>query len=363
MGEKKEIVAIIGAGNGGLAFAAYLGLQGYRVILSEFEEYASGLEAIREQGSIEVSGEIQGSAPVEVADSIDRAVENATLVMAPIPAHIHGRLAREVAGSLPENALLILNPGRTGGALEVYQRLRALGSPRPIVEAQTLLFACRKNGPTQVHINGIKKKVTVGVMPANQTTEVIQRLTRVIPPFFPVDDIRSTSIDNIGALFHPTLSLVNASRIDARQPYGFYTDAATPHVGELLEALDRERVSIGEKAGVKVTSIRQWLKASYGLRMAPLHHMLRSNPAYQGIMSPPSLDVRYFHEDVPTGLVPLEVFGRLYGVDTPLISSLVHLSNALMECDYRKIGRTDGVMGIQGMDVKDFLRYIQHGVV
>ena len=117
-----------------------------------------------------------------------------------------------------------------------------------------------------------------------------------------------------------------------------------------------------KKAGVNVPSIRQWLHASYGLEMAPLHRMLCSNPAYQGIMSPSSLDVRYFHEDVPTGLVPLEVFGRLYGVDTPLISSLIHLSNALMECDYREIGRTEEVMGIAGMDAKEFLVYIQRGL-
>ena len=45
-----------------------------------------------------------------------------------------------------------------------------------------------------------------------------------------------------------------------------------------------------------------------------------------------------------------------------LISSLIHLCNALMECDYRKSGRTDEVMGIQGMDAEDFLNYIQHGV-
>ena len=359
---KKEVVAIVGAGNGGMAFAGYLGLQGYRVILSEFEEFASGLEAIREKGSIEVSGEIQGSAPVEVAGSIDQAVADADLVMAPIPAHVHGRLAREVAGSLPEKALLVLNPGRTGGALEVYQHLRSLGSPRPVVEAQTLLFACRKKGPTQVHISGTKKEVAVGVIPADQTAEVNRRLTRMIPSFFAVDDIRITSIHNIGALFHPTLALVNASRIEAQQPYGFYTDAATPRVAELLEALDRERVSIGEKAGVNVPSIRQWLHASYGLEMAPLHRMLCSNPAYQGIMSPSSLDVRYFHEDVPTGLVPLEVLGRLYGVDTPLISSLIHLSNALMGRDYREIGRTEEVMGIAGMNAEEFLRYIQRGL-
>ena len=100
METKKEVVAIIGAGNGGLAFAGYLGLQGYRVILSEFEAYASGLQAIRDKGSIEVSGEIRGSAPVEVADSIDQAVAIANLVLAIIPAHIHGRLALEVAKKL-----------------------------------------------------------------------------------------------------------------------------------------------------------------------------------------------------------------------------------------------------------------------
>ena len=163
---QNEVVAIVGAGNGGMAFAAFLGIKGIRVILSEFEEFDANLDPIREKGEIEVTGAIQGVATVEVAHSIAEAVSAANIVLAVIPSHIHGRLAREIAASLKQDSILVLNPGRTGGALEVYRILQSSGANLPVMEAQTLLFSCRKKSATSVHIHGIKNSVVVSVMPS-----------------------------------------------------------------------------------------------------------------------------------------------------------------------------------------------------
>jgi opine dehydrogenase len=256
----------------------------------------------------------------------------------------------------------VLNPGRTGGALEVYRELSESGVKRPVIEAQTLLFACRKTSSLSVHINGIKEKVAVGVMPSRETSSAVERLHGIIPQFFPVKDVRSTSFGNIGAMFHPALAFLNASRIEAQIPYEFYKDGATPRVGELIETIDRERIAIGRKAGAKVLSIQEWLQQSYSIESGPLYRMMSTNPAYQGIMAPASLDVRYFEEDVPTGLVPLEVFAKLFEVHTPAISSLIHLISALMGVDYRKTGRTATEMGIEGMHPSAFIEYIEQGI-
>ncbi len=361
MEEQKQVVTIIGAGNGGLAFAGFLGLKGVRVILAEFSEFDANLNPIREKGKIELTGAIQGTAAVEVAPSIAEAASRADIVLAPIPAHIHGRLAREIATFLDKKAILVLNPGRTGGALEVYHVFRSCGVDLPVLETQTLLFACRKKSATSVHINGIKERVAVAVMPADRKSSAIDRLQTLIPQFVLAEDVRSTSIANIGALFHASMTVFNASRIDAGIAFEFYKDSATPHVVKVIESMDRERLAIAAKAGIGLASVDHWLQQSYGLGQDYLHEMIRNNPAYQGISAPDNLNVRYLHEDVPTGLVPLETLGQMYQVGTPTISSLIHLADALMEQDYRHTGRTAEIMGICGMNPAAFRKYITHG--
>lgn len=356
-----KVVAIIGAGNGGMAFAGFLGMRGIRVILSEFEEFDSSLNPVREKKEIMVTGVIQGTAKVEVAPSIAEAVSAADIVLATIPAHIHGRLAREIVTSLNQKTILVLNPGRTGGALEVYHILKSFGVDLPVVEAQTLLFACRKESATSVNINGIKNKVAVAVMPSCWKASAFESLQYVIPQFFLTDDVRSTSFANIGALFHTSMTLFNASRIDDGIAFEFYKDSATPHVSNVIQSMDRERLSIGVKAGISLISIRQWLCQSYGLKKNTLCEMIRNNPAYQGIVAPTSLDARYLHEDVPTGLVPMEVLGRMYQIGTPTITSIINLADVLMEQDYRNMGRCAKTMGIQNMNPATFHQYIRKG--
>ncbi len=361
MSVQKPVIAIIGAGNGGMAFASYLGLKGFPVILSEFEEFDENLDPIRETGVIEATGVLSGTSRVKVAGSIAEAVAKASIVMVTVPAHIHGRLTDVIKDSINRESIIVLNPGRTGGALEVYARLKEAGIEQPVVEAQTLLFACRKKSATSVMIAGIKNSVDIAVMPGNLRDKIYEHLHPVIPQFRLVEDIRSTSLANIGAIFHTSMTLLNASRIDNGMEFLFYKDSATPHVVNIIKSIDQERLAIGTKASVQLNPVGQWLRESYGLPEAPLSEMIRSNPAYQNIAAPTTLNVRYLHEEVPTGLVPLEEIGRMYQVGTPTITSLINLANTLMETDYRYTGRTAKTMKINDMSSMAFQDYIQNG--
>ena len=59
-----------------------------------------------------------------------------------------------------------------------------------------------------------------------------------------------TGLNNMGAIFHPALTLLNSGWIEATHgDYQFYIDGVTPSVARVLEALDRERVTVAASLG------------------------------------------------------------------------------------------------------------------
>ena len=79
------------------------------------------------------------------------------LILCTAPAHVHRNIARDLAPHLKSSQSVVLNPGRTCGALEFANVLRENEGPEEVavVEAQTLLYACRRQGAA-VHVFGVK---------------------------------------------------------------------------------------------------------------------------------------------------------------------------------------------------------------
>lgn len=355
----EQQVVILGGGNGALAFAAYFALRGHTARLWEFPEFRSGLARVYESQAIEVTGVLTGEVPVHCHDDLREALDGATILMAVVPAFAHERLAREIAPFVREGMILILNPGRTGGALEVAAILREQGIRIPVAETQSLLFACRRRGERGIHIGGIKSFLRVGVFPADRTEAVMSCIAELIPPFRAVPDVLTTSFGNIGAMFHPASALLNVGLLESGRQYDYYGEAMTPGVVAVIEKADAERMSLARAAEGEVFSAQTWLQESYGLAMDSLYAMIQANPAYRGIAGPAGISIRYITEDVPTGLVPLEAFGRIYGIATPTISSLISLAQVLTDTDFRALGRTIESLGLANMGhnaIRSFLR-------
>jgi opine dehydrogenase len=359
---REEKVVILGGGNGALAFAAYLGLRGEKVCLWEFPQFRKSLEWVYQYHRILATGEIQGEAEVRCYDDLKQALQDATLLMAVVPAFAHQRLAEELAPFLEADAILVLNPGRTGGALEVASILGQKGRSNPVAEAQTLLFACRRKGERGVHFNGIKHLVKIGVFPSKKTEEVMARLNRIFLQFRPVPDVLSTSLGNIGAMFHPASAILNIGIIQSGRAYDYYRETMTPAVVKVIEEADEERMAIAKGAGAEVFSAQAWLRESYQLEETSLYEMLQSNRAYQGISGPTVIHGRHITEDVPTGLVPMEAFAELYGISTPTISALISIANSLIGVDFRSTGRNLKRLGLTGMSPSDIPAFMREGV-
>ena len=367
---KKPVFAVVGAGHGGLAMAGYLGLSGFEVRL--FNRTPARLEPIRRRGAIEViahDGEElpRGTGPLKLATSdMKEAISGADIILLVVPANGHAWLAEVMAPHLSDGQIVVLNPGRTGGALEVHHifREKSVKADVIIAEAQTFLYASRAVNPAQVQIFGVKNSVPVAAIPAYRTPEVIKALSVAFTQFIPGDNVIKTGMDNIGAVFHPAVTVLNAARIEStRGDFEYYVDGITPSVAKLLEQIDKERVAVGAAMGFNCMTAREWLYVAYDAAGQTLHDAIHANWGYYGLKAPPHVHHRYITEDVPMSLVPIASIGDMLGSPCPTICGIVHMANLMHGCDYWETGRTPEKLGLSGLGLQEIRRLVLEGKV
>ncbi len=353
MSKSELCFAVIGAGGGGQAMAGYLAAMGFRTNL--YNRTPSKIEKISQDKGLHLRGIVRTFAPLNrVTSDLRAAVEGADVIMVAVPACGHRDIARRAAAHLQPGQIVVLNPGRTGGALEFRSALDRCGVPPDITvaEAQTFIFASRVTGPAEATIFGMKKTVPLAALPAARTGQVLRYLRLPFPQFRAAENVLATSMNNIGAIFHPAPTILNAVRIEEGLGFEYYRQGMTRTVTRVLERMDAERCRVSRALDFEPLSSLDFLRRAYGVRAESLHEALRANPHYRGIASPGTLAHRYIVEDVPFGLVPMASLGRMLGVPTPTIDAIIQLACALHARDYWAEGRTVETLGLHGLSVE-----------
>jgi opine dehydrogenase len=359
--------AVIGAGHGAKAMAADLAAKGFTVNL--YNRTAERISEIVLRGEIDLeyeSGVSRCCRLAVVTSDIAEALDSADVIMVVVPASGHRDIARGCAPHLRDGQIVVLNPGRTGGALEFRQILNREGCTADVIvaEAGTFVFASRSTGPAQARIFRRKNAVPLAALPATRTGHVLETVCEAYPQFIPVPNVLHTSLDNMGAIFHPALTLLNAGWIErTKGDFQFYIEGVTRSTAHVLEVLDRERVTIAAALGVRARPALRWLKDAYSAKGETLYEAIQGNPGYQGIKAPRNLRHRYIFEDVPFSLVPLASLGVQFGVDTWAIDAMIRLACVIHATNYFERGRTVEDMGLKGLRVSEVKRYIQDGEV
>jgi len=358
-------IAVIGAGHGGKAMAAELAVRGYTVRL--YNRSYEHIEAIAARGGVEVTLEdgqqIFGRIPY-VTNDMAYALSGAKLIMVVVPASAHRDIALACAAHLEDGQIIVLNPGRTGGALEFRHMLQQEGCTTDtiIAEAETFVFASRSIGPAQARIFRRKNTVPLAALPSSRTEEVLDILQEVYPQFIAAPNVLYTSLNNMGAIFHPALTLLNAGWIETTSgDFQFYIDGVTPSTALILERLDRERVTVAMALGVHAQTAREWLERAYSAHGDNLYEAIHDNPGYHGIRAPRTLRHRYIFEDVPYSLVPIAELGKRFGVDVWGMEAMIQIACVIDGVDYRHRGRTLDRMGLVGLSLREITRLVETG--
>lgn len=351
-------IAIIGAGNGGQAMAGHFALLGHAVRL--YNRTLVRLGGVAQSRRIRLSEAIEGEAELDaVTDDLAMALQGAELVMVTTTADAHRELALRMAPLLRPGQQVVLNPGRTLGAIEFAQVLRGQGAAGvAVAEAQSLIYACRAEAPGQVRVIGVKDRVLLAAFPSTDTDVVLERVNAVHPCFIKAPHVLATSLENIGAVFHPPVILFNAAAIERGSMFYFYQDM-TPAVADFILALDAERMAVGAAFGVELLSVTDWVSYAYsGIQGGSLLEKMRNNPAYHRIQAPTTLRSRLLLEDVPTGVIPVGELGRMAGVATPLHLAIRHMTEGLLSEDFAATGRTLRNLGLEGLSPDALMRML-----
>ena len=358
---------VIGAGHGGKAMAAHLALMGFPVTL--WNRTFDHISVIKKRGGIDLESSEGGphgfgKIPLVTSD-LSEALNNAEMIMVVLPSSAHADIARAAAPYLKDGQIVVLHPGRTCGALEFEKAMRDSGCTADvtIAEAETFIYASRSDGPAQARIFRIKEAVPLAALPAIRTASVLQKINEPYPQFIDGVNVLHTGLNNMGAIFHPALTLLNAGWIEATHgDYQFYIDGVTPSVARVLEVLDRERVTVASSLGLRARTAIEWLELAYNTTGENLEEAIHNQPGYYGIKAPNTLKHRYIFEDVPMSLVPIASLGEHYGVSVRGMDSIIRLGCIVHRTDYWRRGRTVDKLGISNLSVSELTRYVNEGI-
>lgn len=341
----EDKITILGAGHQGMTMAAHLSANGVKCNLWNRSE--NHIKEILETKIINCTGILEGTFNIyQVSTDIDKVLSKTIMITTPSSAHRD--LAKLLSSKVDDTYTIILNPGRTFGMLDFLYTLKKCGCKKMpcIAEAQTIIYTCRRDLHNSICLYALKEGVPISTM----RNEDIKRVMKVIPEcmrnhFTPAKSFFETSMNNVGMVLHCAPVLMNIGWIENQDvQFEYYYDGISKSIARVLEKLDNERLAVADAFSYPVESIVEWLHRTYQTEGKNLYEHLQNNNYYRGIDAPKNIHHRYIEEDVPNGLVPLEDAGAMYGIPTPVASSVISLANIVMDCDYRKLGRRYSVL-------------------
>jgi opine dehydrogenase len=357
---------VIGAGHGGKAMAAHLALMGFATTL--YNRTPDHIAAIKELGGLDLEsceGGPHGFARLAcVTSNIAEALANTNMVMVVVPSSAHAEIAKACAPYLKDGQIILLHPGRTCGAIEFAKVLYKNGCTADVTvaEAETFLYASRSDGPAQARIFRIKEAVPLAALPATRTRMVLDMVRQAYPQYIDGGNVLQTGLNNMGAIFHPALTLLNAGWIETTHgEFQFYIDGVSTSVARVLEELDRERVTVAAALGIRGRTAMDWLKLAYNTIGEDLHQAIHNQPGYYGIKAPTTLFHRYIFEDVPMSLVPIASMGERYGVSVRGMDAIIRIACIVHKTDYWRRGRTLDKLGIGHLSVSELTHLVTDG--
>lgn len=341
-GGKQLRITVIGAGNSGMAMAAHLSQEGNEVTL--WNRSRPTIDKLMVTRTIYCQGVLLGEVSIHlVTPDIGMALQDPEIILVTTPASSHQELAELIAKHIKKSTVIVLNPGRTFGALEfrnTYERFNRQFN-QVVAETQTIIYTCRKTAEDAVHIIAFKDSVLISALDVTSNHLLISCLPECIQRFFvPADSMIQTSIGNVGMVLHCAPLLLNTGWTESETTvYKYYYEGITPTISELIEKIDGERVAVSAALGYRVESTKEWLIRTYHVTGSNLYECIRNNEAYKTIDAPQSLKHRYIYEDIPCGLVPLEGVGLKLGLNMSHTSLIIDLASKLFNVDFRRLGR------------------------
>jgi len=257
---------------------------------------------------------IEGSFFPRVAASAAEAVASADVVMLALPGYGHKSVLDAAAPHLRDGQPVIVSSHASFGALYLSKLLARRGIAAPIVAWGTTLTTGRQQSSTRVNVATVRQRVDIATVPASAIDAGHDLCTELFGDrFVKRDGLLAIALSNLNPQNHLGIALLNLTRMERGESWG-QGENVTPAVGRLIEALDRERLAIAAAFGLSVRTVYEHFSLSFHVPLASVSEMNQEmHRQGRGGFGPKTADSRYVLEDVPFGLLPTVVLGRIAG--------------------------------------------------
>jgi len=360
-------IAVCGCGSAGTAMAADLTLMGCNVNLFEVERYRKkNVEPILDRGGIELTGETQsgrtGLAKLNlVTTDAEEAIKDVDLIMITVPAYAHEAFFDAIAPYLEEGQSILTNTGyfaslRFAGML----KKRGVFEKITLAEANIMPYLSLKLEATQVHIQRVKRNISLSAFPSEKTDGILELVKRVYPQHEKVPNVLWTNFAPGNTPVHATFAIPIASYYFDRNRGGKFYGEATTCGARLVYAFDKERLKVAEELGCQVETEEKWFEKTYGYKGKDLAEALRKSDHAEEWTSAAFIE-SVIREDILYFYVPIVGFGELLGIPTPTTKAIIEVMGIMLGINYWEKGITLTDLGLAGMNKERIIRYVTTG--
>ncbi len=353
-------IAVIGAGNIGLAIAAYCGHQGHEVTI--WSPSGASTRALAAGQPLRYGGVIEGEFAPRVAPRLSEAIRDADAVIVALPANAHGAVLAELGRCLAHEQPVMLFALSSVSALVLDRELAARGVRTTIAASGTTPLTARKVSDSEVRILTVRAQLDVAALPTSRGDAALALCTTLFGDRFVRNgDILAMSLANTNPVAHSALALCNITRMERGEDWPQY-HYMTPYTSRLIEAMDAERLALTAACGHTIRSIQAHFHHSFGVPQTDLAtiavelHRLRGGPP-----GPTDPEHRYVLEDIPFGLVFAAVLAKIVCVPVPVTQSTITLAGALYGRAFEQENDVLGALGLGELSWVELQRLVSDG--
>lgn len=341
-------IALIGLGAAGAALAVELAARGAHDLVVHDRDPTIAA-AIAAQGGIRHDGLVgRGTLPVRTAATAAACLVGAKLAIVSVTADGHEAVGRVLGAALPIDLPVLLHTGYVGGARVFAQGLAAGGMRgKPLLgETINTLHLSGAQGPADVFIKGRKAWLEASALEPAETSRLLAAYASWLPELKAGRSTLETGLNNPNPVGHVpalvgNLGLLDRNLGEATEGVLHFDELRSPAVQALCDALEAERISLLTALGLVPLPVAEFSRRAY----PPGARLTEGVPRFGT-----KLLARFFAEDVPAALVPMESLARLAGVATPVTTALITLASTGCGRDLRAIGRTVEALGRDWVD-------------
>ncbi len=354
-------VGIAGAGSIAFGSAALLHVNGHDPML--WSPSGGSTRALAD-APLTATGAIDTTLTPRIATSAQQLCDDNDAILIALPGYGHKAVFDALAPHIRDGQHVIISSHASFGAVYLAQLLQARGVTAPITAWGTTAVTGRRGDGATVAVNTVRKKVDLCTVPDTRSDCARAVCTQLFGDVFvPRDGLLAITLSNLNPQNHLGIALGNITRMERGESWS-QGQNVTPKVGALLEALDRERLAIAEALGLQTKTIFEHFSASFHVPVASISEMNQQMHAQgNGGTGPATADSRYVTEDVPYGLVPTSVLGRLAGRPATLHEAGTAIFGAMYARDFAAENQILNALNLGAYSLHDLQQAARTGLL